>query len=76
MNFEQVPKSKEPSKTFSDLENGDVFRFTGDSIAPKFWMKIGDHSAMGVQNSKEIFYPVPQSNTVEMFESKLIIQGK
>lgn len=73
MNFEQVPKSKEPSKTFSDLENGDVFRFIGVST---LWMKIGNHSAMGIQDSKEIFYPVPQSNTVELFESKLIIQGK
>lgn len=76
MNFELVPKSKTPSKTFSDLENGDVFRFTGDDVVPKFWIKTGEHSAMCVRNSKDIFFPVPLSNTVDLFESKLIIQGK
>lgn len=76
MNFELVPKSKTPSKTFSDLENGDVFRFTGDDVVPKFWIKTGGHSAMCVRNPKDIFFPVPLSNTVDLFESKLIIQGK
>ncbi len=76
MNFELVPKSKTPSKTFSDLENGDVFRFIGDDVVPKFWIKTGEHSAMCVRNPKDIFFPVPLSNTVDLFESKLIIQDK
>lgn len=74
MRIEVIPKEKIPPTIFDYLENGDVFRFTGEEATGDFWMKVGI-TAMKLRNTKEII-PVKGSLVIKYYESHLVIKGQ
>lgn len=74
MKVEVIKKKPLPVLQFKDLSNGDVFRFLNEDSDTYLWMKVGC-SAMRISKTDEII-PVLSSVEVDLYESRLVIQGK
>lgn len=74
MKVEVIKKKPLPVLQFQDLSNGDVFRFLNEDSDTYLWMKVGC-SAMRISKTDEII-PVLSSVEVDLYESRLVIQGK
>ena len=74
MEVEVIKKKPLPVLQFKDLSNGDVFRFLNEDSDTYLWMKVGC-SAMRISKTDEII-PVLSSVEVDLYESRLVIQGK
>ena len=74
MKVEVIKNKPLPVLQFQDLSNGDVFRFLNEDSDNYLWMKVGC-SAMRISKTDEII-PVLSSVEVDLYESRLVIQGK
>lgn len=75
MNFEIIPKVKEKQLIFSDLSNGDIFKFKNVDADHYLWMKIDKRSAMKLSDTSDITDVFIHSE-VSKYKYKIIIEGK